>query len=250
VPAPRDLFRRALRRARTLDRRTVITGALVLVGLIALSIFYRHIDLADLHRRAGRLNGFVVYALIVVLPLVCFPVSAVHAVAGARFGLGLGFLLVATTIILQLLLAYALVRAAPDFFSRHLEWIRRRLPKAAHTPLTQLTMLLPGAPYWAQLYVLPLVGVPLRVYLLWSLPITVARSIVGILFGDLSGHLTPGRIAGFVVYFAVITAGSVWAFRRLQARIQGRPRAANGRTRAASRRSAARKRAAPRTPSK
>ena len=250
MSAPRAIFRRALRRARSLDRRTVITGVIVLAAIITLTIFYRQIDLADLHRRAERLNGFAVYALIVVLPLVCFPVSAVHAVAGARFGVGLGFLLVASTIILQLLIAYALVRAAPDFFSRRLEWIRRKLPKAAHTPLTQLTMLLPGAPYWAQLYVLPLVGVPLRTYLLWSLPITVARSLAGILFGDLSGHLTPGRIAGFVGYFVVITAGSVWAFRRLQARIQGRPRAANGRKRAALRRSAARKRAAPQTPSR
>lgn len=250
VSAPRQFLHWVLRRIRELDRRTIITGIVALAAIIALSIFYRQIDLADLHRRAEQLNGFVVYLLIVVLPLVCFPVSAVHAVAGARFGVGLGFLLVASTIILQLVVAYLLVRAAPDFFSRHLEWIRRRLPKAAHTPLTQLTMLLPGAPYWAQLYVLPLVGVPLRTYLLWSLPITVARSIVGILFGDLSGHLTPLRIAGFVIYFAAISAGSWWAFRRLQARIQDPPRAANGRKRAASRRSAARKRAAPQTPSR
>lgn len=250
MSASRALFPRWLRRARTLDRRTIVTAGVVAVALIGLSIFYRHIDLADLHRRAARLNGPVVYLLVVLLPLACFPVSAVHAVAGARFGVALGFPLVASSILVQLLLAYALVHAAPDFFARHLEWIRRRLPRTTHTPLTQLTMLLPGAPYWAQLYVLPLLGVPLRTYLLWSLPITIMRSIVGILFGDFSGHFTPLRIAGFVLYFAVISAGSWWSFRRLRARVPGRPRAEGDRRRGASNRFAGRKRAARRMPSK
>lgn len=244
MSASRALFHRLLRRARTLDRRTVVTGAVVLLALAALLLFYRHIDLAALHRRAAQLNGPVVYALIVLLPLACFPVSAVHAVAGARFGVALGFPLVATSILFQLLIAYALVHAAPDFFARHLDWIRRRLPQTTHTPLTQLTMLLPGAPYWAQLYVLPLLGVPLRTYLKWSLPITVSRSIVGILFGDLSGHFTPLRLAGFAAYFLAISVGSWWSFRRLRARIPGRPRGEGDPTRAVSGHSAARGRAA------
>ena len=250
MSAPRTFFHRLLRRARALDRRTVVTGTVVLLALIALSLFYRQIDLGELHRRAARLNGPVVYALIVLLPLGCFPVSAVHAVAGARFGVALGFPLVASSILLQLLIAYALVHAAPDFFARHLDWIRRRLPHTTHVPLTQLTMLLPGVPYWAQLYVLPLLGVPLRTYLKWSLPITVTRSIVGILFGDFSGHFTPLRIAGFAVYFVAISAGSWWSLRRLRARIPNPPPAADDRRRAASNRSAARKRGARRTPAR
>lgn len=216
-----------------LDRRKLITIALVVLGCVAVTLLYRQIDVAAVHRRAEEINGVLVFALMTLLPLVGFPVSILHAVAGVRFGLPLGIPLVALSIVLQMLLSYAIVQLAPGFFARRLEPIRRRLPKAAHTPLTQFTMLLPGVPYFAQNYVLPLAGVPLGTYLLWGVPIHIARSIVGIAFGDMSDDLTPARLTGFAVYFVVVTAGCAWTFRRLQARMKDQRPKAGGRKRAA-----------------
>lgn len=185
----------------------IVTGVL---------LFYRELDLDAIHARADELNGGVVFAAMVVLPLVGFPVSIVHAVAGLRFGLGVGCALVALATFLQLLTAYGLVKLMPGFFARKLEPLRKRLPEGAHTPVTLFTMLLPGVPYFSQIYVLPLIGVPLGTFLMWSLPINVARSVVGVTFGDICDNLTPLRMAGFGAYIVTIILLCSWAFRRLR----------------------------------
>ena len=216
-----------------IDRRKILTGLAIIAGCVVLALLYRQIDVQALHQRAQEINGFLVFVLITVLPLFGFPVSVCHAVAGVRFGMGVGLALVALSIVLQLLASYALVKAAPHFFERHMERYRKKLPKAAHAPLTQFTMLLPGVPYFAQNYVLPLVGVPLATYLLWGSVIHIVKSIIGILFGEMSDDLTPQRIAIFVAYAIAITITTAWAFRRLQARMKDRQSAAGGRKRRA-----------------
>jgi len=217
----------------TLDRRKLIAIAIIVVACVGLTLLYRQIDIEAVHRRAEGINGVLVFVLMTLLPMVGFPVTVTHAVAGVRFGLPLGLTLVAVSITLQMLLSFALVKMAPHLFARRLDPLRRRLPKTAHTPLTQFTMLLPGVPYFAQNYVLPLMGVPLGTYLLWGVPIHIARSIVGIAFGDMSDDLTPLRLAGFATYFVLVTLACTWAFRRLQAQVKGQRSKAGGRKRRA-----------------
>lgn len=215
----------------TLDRRKILTIAGAILACIGVALLYRQIDIDAIHHRAEGLNGVLVFVLMTVLPLVGFPVTVTHAVAGMRFGLPLGLTLVAVSITLQMLASYALVKLLPGFFASRLSSLRRRLPHAAHTPLTIFTMLLPGVPYFAQNYVLPLVGVPLAPYLLWGVPIHLARSVVGLAFGDMSDDLTPARLAGFAAYFVVITITCAWSFRRLQAQMKNPRPKAGGRKR-------------------
>lgn len=211
-----------------------LVGVLVLAALaITAALVYRGVDIGALHTEAERVNGVLVFAAITLAPMLGFPVSVMHAVAGVRFGLPLAVPVVALSLLVQLLGSYALVRLAPEFFARRLQSLRERLPQAAHTPLTQFTMLLPGAPFFAQNYVLPLMGVPLRIYLLWGLSLHLSRSLVGILFGQMSADLTAERVLGFLCYFVVLLLACSWAFRRLRMRLQGPPPAAGGRMRRA-----------------
>lgn len=212
LPGWRDL--------RPRDRVLIGIGVLALLGI---GLAWGRIDIDALHARAARLNGVAVFIAVTLLPMAGFPVSILHVVTGVRFGTGLGLAITTVSILIQLLASYALVKAAPDFFARLVEPLRKRLPEAAHTPLTQFTMLLPGAPYFAQNYVLPLVGVPLGTYLLWSYPLHVVRSIVGVIFGHESNNLTPGKIAGFAVYSIAIGLTCAWSFRRLQRRMKAPP---------------------------
>lgn len=210
----------------TLDRRKLLTLAAIVLGCVAFGLLYRQIDMPALHERARDLNGAMIFVLMTILPLFGFPVSVCHAVAGVRYGMVLGFVLVGGSIVLQMLASYALVKAMPQFFARRMEPFRQKLPQATHAPLTVFTMVLPGVPYFAQNYVLPLVGVPLGTYLLWGLPIHLAKSLIGIAFGNMSDDLTPVRIAGFVVYAIFITVACGWALRRLQAQIRDQRSAA------------------------
>jgi uncharacterized membrane protein YdjX (TVP38/TMEM64 family) len=211
-----------------LTPRRLAAAGLGLVALLGLAWLYRRIDVVRLHALAGELPGLSVFVALTLLPLAGFPVSVMHAVAGVRFGWSVALPLVALSIVLQLLLSYGLVRLAPEFFARRLEPLRRRLPHAAHWPLTWFTLLLPGAPFFAQNYVLPLMGVPLRIFFAVALPLHLTRSVVGVTFGELSDRLTPASVAAFAAYGVSVSLACGWAFRRLRGRLKVPPPAANG----------------------
>lgn len=203
--------------------RTIVIGALVLIGIAVLS---QRIDIDDVHEYASRLNPIAAFALLTVLPLLGFPVTVLHVAMGIRFEAPLALTLVAISIVLQLLASFALVHTFRAKFARRLDQVRQRIPRTAHGSMCLFTMLLPGVPYFAKNYVLPLLGVPLRTYLLVCAPIHIIRSSVAIMLGDQSDDLTPGRIVGLAIYFSLTLLASWWMFRRLRAQVGSpRPRA-------------------------
>lgn len=203
----------------------VIVG-LVAAGLVAL---YCQIDLDALREKARHLNGGLAFGLLVLLPLCGFPVSALDVVAGVRFGVPLGVALVWLSILLQLLASYGLVHWRRRFFERRFKAIRDRIPPGAHVPVTIFIMLIPGTPYFAQLYTPPLLGVPLRVYLAICLPIHAARSIIAVALGGESHQLTLGWILGMLAYAAVLLSVSWWAYGRIRGALGDQPPGGSGR---------------------
>ncbi len=211
-------------------RRTL--AGFVLVGLI-LALVFKRVPMDTIHAYANRLNGGVAFLLLTALPLVGFPASVLHVAAGIRFGLKLGLALVATSILLQLLASYALVHLFRDRFAHRLAPLRQRIPSGAHPSICVLAVLLPGAPFAAINYVLPLLGVPLRTYLLCCLPLHVLRSTVTVTFGDQSDKLTTARAVVLGIYALLVLGGSWWTYRRLQGQLSNPPSAAGGRKRPA-----------------
>lgn len=201
----------------TVPWRLVAVAVLILAGLAVLS---HYITIDMVHEHADRLDGFVAFVLLTVLPLVGFPVSVLHVAAGIRFGTGLGFALVATSIILQLLASYVLVHSFRRKFSKRLAPVQEKIPRGAHSAMCLFAMLIPGVPYFAKNYVLPLLGVPLSTYLMVCAPVHMVRSSVAIFLGDKSDDLTPGRIVALVIYFSATVFASWWMFRRLRSQMK------------------------------
>lgn len=184
------------------------------VGLLLKS----QLDVHEVHRQADRMPAGVAFGLLTVLPLIGFPASVLHVAAGIRFGAGLGLALVSLSIGIQLLASFAIVRVWHSWFERS-KWIgriRKRIPNGAHTSICLFAVVLPGAPYAGINYALPLLGVPLRTYLLCCLPIHTLRSTVTVVLGDQSDQLTPGRLLVLLAYAAMILGMSWWMYRRLR----------------------------------
>lgn len=215
---------------KSLPWRPIIVIGLILVGVGLLS---QRIDVDQVHEYTEHLNSWLVFVVITVLPLVGFPVTVLHILAGMRWGPKLGLALVVVSILLQLLASYALVHLFRPAFERRLAKFRERIPQGAHGPVTLLTALLPGVPYFAKNYLIPVMGVPLRTFLLWCFPLHAVRASIAVIFGDASDDLTPTRIAWFCVYFVVVTLSCAWVFRRVRAEVGDPSPAANGRTRSA-----------------
>jgi uncharacterized membrane protein YdjX (TVP38/TMEM64 family) len=207
-----------------------IAAVVLVAGAIAFGL-YKQIDVEAVHAQAARLNAFVAFGLLVLLPLIGFPASLLHVAAGIRFGAGLGLMLVSTSILIQLVASHTMVRRWRPYFerARWVKKVRARIPEGAHAGVTIFTVLLPGAPYAAVNYVLPLIGVPLRTFLLCAWPLHTLRSTITVAFGDQSDNLTAGRLAVLLAYALAILGVSWWTYHRLQSRFAGPPPVAGDR---------------------
>jgi uncharacterized membrane protein YdjX (TVP38/TMEM64 family) len=205
----------------------ILTVALTLAAIGAL--LYSQIDVHEVHRSAERMPAWVAFALLAVLPLIGFPASVLHIAAGIRFGAPLGLALVSASIALQLVASFGIVRLWRDRFerARWVKKVRKRIPQSSHASICVFTVLLPGAPYTAINYVLPLLGVPLRTFVLCCLPLHTLRSTVTVVFGDQSDTLTPGRLAALVAYALMILGASWLMYRRLRRQFEGQPATAD-----------------------
>lgn len=191
-------------------------AAILVVVLIALSLVWGRLDPEDLHARAKALPAAAVIAAISALPLVGFPVSWLHLIAGVRFDFWGGMAVVAATSVLHHLLGWALVRVLPGCLLRRLAPWREKLRGAGHRDATLLCCLLPGMPYTVQLYLLPLIGTPPHLLFGMSSALHTARAVVTILLGDMSDRLTAGRVGALAGYYAPLFTVSVFSLRNLR----------------------------------
>jgi uncharacterized membrane protein YdjX (TVP38/TMEM64 family) len=200
------------------------------IGILAL-LLHRSIDIDAVHAQAARLPGPLAFTLLVLLPMLGVPVSLLHVAVGIRFGALLGFALVVVSIVLQLVASYGIAHLWRRRFeqARWITRLRKRIPEGAHASVCAFTVLLPGAPYAAINYTLPLLGVPLRTLLLCALPLHALRATITVALGDQSDQLTAARLSALLAYALLILGACWWMYRRLQLRFANPRRAANGR---------------------
>ena len=191
-------------------------AAALIAVLIVLSLVWGRLDLEELHARAKALPAAAVIAAISVLPLVGFPVSWLHLIAGVRFDFWGGIAVVAVTSVLHHVLGWALVHVLPKSLLRRLDPWREKLRGAGHRDATLLCCLLPGMPYTVQLYLLPLIGTPAHLLFGLSSALHTARAVVTILLGDMSDRLTAGRVAALAGYYALLFTVSGFSLRHLR----------------------------------
>jgi len=213
APQPRVLFRLG---PLEITRKHLIWVGVAVVIAIAFTVGGSRIGIDEIHARAQDLPGWAGFASVTLLPLVGFPLSILHVAAGVRFGIGGGIAVVAGATFIQTILAWALVLLIPRVFERRLSAWKDRIPETSHRNMIILCSLLPGLPYTVQLYLLPLIGVPLRLLLIWAVPIHTIRAIISIAGGDMSDDITVTKVVFFVVYYAVIFSACVITVRRLQ----------------------------------
>jgi uncharacterized membrane protein YdjX (TVP38/TMEM64 family) len=215
-------------RLRSLGRRRLAWGAVAVALVVLVLVVGRRIDPASFHEWTRTLPAGAVVGLNAVLPLTGFPVSVLHLAAGLRFDFWPAMLVVGITTLGHHVAAWALVRVLPARFFAKLDPWREKLAGAGHVEASVLCSLLPGMPYTAQIYLLPVMNVPLRLLCLVSAPLHALRATVTILLGNLGSDLSTGRVVGFAVYYAVIFAGCAVTVRRMRAALERRRKAPDG----------------------
>ena len=215
-PPGRETRLGVVRWFRGLSRRQIVIGALIGLAVLALAFGGRNLDLEGFHAWTKRLPAAGVAAIILLLPLVGFPISALHLAAGLRFEFWTALSIVAAATLAQHVVCWLLVRALPRRFFVRLEPWRKKLEGAGYRQAAVLCCLLPGMPYTVQLYLLPVMGAPLRVLCLISVPLHTSRATVTILLGTISDDLSAGRLVALAAYYAVVFTICAFALRRLK----------------------------------
>jgi uncharacterized membrane protein YdjX (TVP38/TMEM64 family) len=206
---------------RGLSRGQRVVGVVIVLALIALVGGGRSLDLDEFHAWTKRLPAAGVAAVVALLPLVGFPVSALHLAAGLRFEFWVALAIVAAATLTQHVACWLLAKALPRRFFSPLDPWKKKLAGTGFRQAAVLCCLLPGMPYTVQLYLLPVMGAPLRVLCLISVPLHTTRATVTILLGAISDNLTPGRVVALAVYYATIFTICAFALRRLRKAIAG-----------------------------
>lgn len=220
VASPRVLFRIGPFDVTT--RRLVsFLFAIAIIGTVAW--FWQRLGLEELLHRARELPAVGVIAAMAVGPLLGFPVSWLHLIAGVRFGFAGGIASVAFVGLCHHVGGWLLVRLLPERCFRSLRPWREKLAGAGHRDAAMLCALLPGMPYTVQLYLLPVMGTPLAMLCFLSVPLHTCRAVVTILLGNYGTDLTPTRITILVCYYLVLLTISTFTVRRLKRTLTHNP---------------------------
>ena len=189
---------------------TITVSALVVIGISWL--IHAHLD--DLSREAimrhGRdlpPAGFV--AAFLILPLLGFPISILLVLAGLRFGLGVGMVLVSGGMIFHHFAAYHLAHGG------FREWVIQRLKRAGYTIptikskhriwFTAVFAAIHGPPYVVKLYLLALTNIPFRIYCSVGAPVYIIFGLIPVSAGSAIVHLDANWIYLFIgISFALL----------------------------------------------
>lgn len=206
----------------------LLAGAVAAIALaILLIVAFTDLDWHSVQRGMERLNvamerlrPVAVIPLMALLPIVGFPIAIVYLVAGARFGPGVGGLVVAAVTAVHLVGSHFIARSV---LRAPLErWIAKRHQHLPEVPEDEQLMvcvigaLVPGLPYVVRNYLLALAGIRLKIFFWVCLPIYVARSYVTILLGNLSNDPSGSGLILLIsvdVLKVAICACVIWRLR-------------------------------------
>lgn len=185
----------------------LMIGLLVIASACLVFALISRFGIAGVQQQLLDLDPTIAILAMAILPLFGFSIAVVDLVAGAKFGLGWGAVVIAGVTAFQLIASHWIARSLlRGPLERFLERHRKHLP---HFPadgersVAAMVSLVPGPPYFVRNYLLAITSIPLRVYFWVCLPLYLLRAGVTLAVGDLSHHLSAGKVMLIAAVFAI-----------------------------------------------
>jgi uncharacterized membrane protein YdjX (TVP38/TMEM64 family) len=200
---------------------SIIIGSAVLIGTLSHTV-----HLKTIHDWGTHINGWLLFVLMALLPLVGAPISIFCIMAGAKFGPWGGLATTGAAVAVNLLISWWIMRS---WLREPVEKLLQRTPykipvieKGEYAGVCLLTTLIPGPSYTIKNYFLALSNLPFRIIFMIGLPAHLFAMSTGIFFGDFSGAINTPKIIFLICYTLLLVGVSHFLIRRIRARKQNR----------------------------
>ncbi len=151
-------------------------------------------------------------ALMIILPIFGVPISLFLLVLGIKFGLAAGLALMVIIMPIHMIISFALTKVAGDLIRAVLSrgsYIIPQIPADKQIRFSFLVSAVPLLPYAAKNFLMPLAGVPFRLYLgmNWACQamLAVPTVVLGSSIADLNPGLFVAAIAGLIVVYLAVS---------------------------------------------
>ncbi len=205
--------------------RGKLVSAALLLALVGWFLWEHRADLSreTLVNRGRELHAAWFIAAYFILPVFGFPISILNLLAGVRFGMGGGMLLISGGTIFHHIAAYRIthgwlrepVRAWLEKTGRGIPPIR----KDHQVLLTAIFAAIHGPPYAPKLYLLALADIPFRIYLWVGAPIYILFCLVPVGAGSAVTDFSPKWLFALSALSIVMVLLGWWLKRRFGSEI-------------------------------
>jgi len=203
-------------------RNRIILWSVIIASIIALGALSHSVSLKTIHEWGANMNGWLLFFLMALLPLVGMPMSLLAIMAGAKFGPWEGLAVAAAAVAINLAasrwIARSWLRVPLDKLLRKTNYKRPTLEKGEYVGVCLLTALVPGPSYTIKNYFLAISNLPFRVIFWIGLPAHLFAMSPGIFFGDFSGGMTKARAIFLIAYTLLLIGASHFLIRRIRKR--------------------------------
>ncbi|HEY3762263.1 MAG TPA: VTT domain-containing protein [Verrucomicrobiae bacterium] len=212
--------------ARTKTRNRIIFWAGIVLCIILLGVLSHCIGLKTAHAWAARINGWVLFLAMALLPLVGAPMSILGIMAGAKFGPLNGLAVSAAAIACNLILSWWVARkwlhGPVQKLLRKVDYKMPELETTEYAGVCIITAVIPGPSYTLKNYFLALSNLPFRIIFWIGLPAHLFAVSPGVLFGGFSGAMTWQKGLFIVLYTLLLVGASHYLVWRMRSRRKAR----------------------------
>jgi uncharacterized membrane protein YdjX (TVP38/TMEM64 family) len=206
-------------------RNRIILWSIVIACLVIIGVLSHSFSLRTIHSWGVHMNGWLLFLLMSLLPLVGVPMSILCVMAGAKFGPWEGLAVTAAGVVINLVsswwIARKWLRGPMEKLLQKTHYKKPKLQKGEYAGICLLTALVPGPSYTLKNYFLALSNLPFRLIFWIGLPAHLFAMSPGVLFGNFSGSMSPLK-AGFLIAYTLLLVGvSQYLVRRIRKRKHG-----------------------------
>jgi len=192
----------------------ITIAALLVAGVAAVGYFAVSHDLIP--RAIALINENtpvpLFIALMIILPIIGVPITPFLLVLGIKFGLARGILLMVLIMPVHMIISFALTRIAGDLVLGLLSrgsYTIPRVPADKQLRFSFVVAAVPLLPYAVKNFLMPLAGIPFRLYLTMNWSCQTVLALPAVVLGSSVANLNPWMfilaLVGMAILYLVIS---------------------------------------------